>query len=221
MQHRSFSLDRGLEKVVTKAVAKAVTKAVAQNKKFLLFLCVSLLIISLLCSCNNNDIDCYYAYFEETAFIFVYKQNQNTLYEIELPLETILLWGKSAGLSSIPIAMRNYVGLSESGLLVGTSQSLQTLRDMLDVMGMDRDGDANSSKRLQTLVENVSLLSKKPLSDNMNTLCGQDVSKALKVIENMTPKTLYYDARGLFSTEDLNFSQRYFTQWLGQVLGGY
>ena len=193
----------------------------AQTKKFLFFLCVSLLMVSLLCSCGDSNLNCYYAYYEDTAFIFVYKQDQNTLYEIELPLETILLWGKSAGLSSIPIAMRNYVGLSESGFFVGSSQALQTFRDLLDVMGLDREGEANNSKRLQTLAENVSLLSKKPLLDNMNKLCGQDVSKAFKVIENVTPKTLYYDARGLFSTEDLNFSQRYFTQWLGQVLGGY
>ncbi len=197
-------------------MAKEVAKSKTQ-----LFLCVVLLVISLLCSCNNSNPQCYYAYYEDTAFIFVYNQEQNTLYEIELPLETILLWGKSAGLSSIPIAMRNYVGLSESGFFVGSLQSLQTLRDLLDVMGLDREGEANNSKRLQTLVENISLLSKKPLSDNMNKLCGQDVSKAFKVIENVTPKTLYYDARGLFSTEDLNFSQRYFTQWLGQVLGGY
>jgi hypothetical protein len=191
------------------------------NKKIVLIICALFIAFSLLCSCTDSNMNCYYAYFEDTAFIFVYVQAQNTLYEIELPLESILLWGKSAGLSSIPVAMRNYVGLSEDGLLVGTSDSLQTLRDMLDVMGLDAEGEACSSKRLQTLADNVLVLSKKPLSDNMNKLCGQDVSKAFKVIENVTPNTLYYDARGLFSTEDLNFSQRYFTQWLGQVLGGY
>ncbi len=192
-----------------------------QTKKFLFFLCISLMVIFLLCSCTSGNLECYYAYFEDTAFIFVYKQDQNRLYEIELPLESILLWGKSAGLSSIPVAMRNFVGLSESGFLVGTSQSLQTLRDLLDVMGLETEGEASNSKRLETLSNNVLVLSKKPLSDNMNTLCGQDVSKALKVLENTVPSTLYYDARTLFSTEDLNFSQRYFTQWLGQVLGGY
>ena len=202
-------MERRLEKVVAKA------------KKFLLLLCISFLMASLVCSCTNDNLECYYAYYEDTAFIFVYKQDQNTLYEVELPLETILLWGKSAGLNSIPIAMRNFVGLSENGFFVGTSQALQTLRDLLDVMGLDKEGGSSSTKRLQTLVDNIAVLSKKQLSDKMNTLCGQDVSKAFKIIEGMNPTTLYYDARTLFSTEDLNFSQRYFTQWLGQVLGGY
>ena len=187
-------------------------------KRALIILICTLILLS---SCSDDNMDCYYAYFEDTAFIFVYEHSNNTLYEIELPLQSILLWGKSAGLSSIPVAMRNYVGLSEDGFLVGTTQSLQTLRDMLDVMGLDTEGENSSSKRIQTLIDNVTVLSKKPLSDNMNTLCGQDVSKAFKTLETASPKTLYYDARTLFSTEDLNFSQRYFTQWLGQVLGGY
>ncbi len=189
--------------------------------KFGKLLIILICTLALLTSCADDNRDCYYAYFEDTAFIFVYEHSNNTLYEIELPLQSILLWGKSAGLSSIPVAMRNYVGLSEDGFLVGTSQSLQTLKDMLDVMGLDREGEAGASKRLQTLTENVSVLSKKPLSDNMNKLCGQDVSKAFKILGTVTPNTLYYDARALFSNEDLNFSQRYFTQWLGQVLGGY
>ena len=187
-------------------------------KKVVVLLICALVLLS---SCSDDNMDCYYAYFEDTAFILVYEHSNNTLYEIELPLQSILLWGKSAGLSSIPVAMRNYVGLSEDGFLVGTTQSLQTLKDMLDVMGLDVEGEASSSKRLQTLIDNVSVLSKKPLSDNMNKLCGQDISKVLKVLETASPKMLYYDARNLFSTEDLNFSQRYFTQWLGQVLGGY
>ena len=186
--------------------------------KVIIVLICTLLLFS---SCADDSMECYYAYFEDTAFIFVYKHRDNTLYEIELPLETILLWGKSAGLSSIPVAMRNYVGLSEDGFLVGTKQALQTVRDMLDVMGLDSEGETGNSKRIQTMIDNVSVLSKKPLLDNMNKLCGQDMTKAFNTLEEAFPKTLYYDARTLFTTEDLNFSQRYFTQWLGQVLGGY
>ncbi len=189
-----------------------------KSGKVIILLICTLLLFS---SCTDDGMECYYAYFEDTAFIFIYKHSDNTLYGIELPLESILLWGKSAGLSSIPVAMRNYVGLEEDAFLVGTKQSLQTLKDMLDVMGLDSEGAVGSSKRIQTLIDNALVLSKKPLLDNMNKLCGQDMTKAFKTLEEAFPKTLYYDARTLFSTEDLNFSQRYFTQWLGQVLGGY
>jgi len=187
------------------------------------FFCILLVVLSLfcLCSCKGTIKNCFYAYFEDTAFIMVYDRNENILYEVILPLEPILLWGKSAGLNSIPVAMRNFVGLKEDGFLVGTSSSLQTLRDMLDVMGVDEEGEPCGEKRLSTFASNVAVLSKKPLSDNMNKLCGQDMSKALKLLENKNPKTVFYDAQTLFNNEDLNFSQRYFTQWLGQVLGGY
>ncbi len=187
----------------------------------ILFVLMAVVCLAVLCSCTSSNRDCFYAYFEDTAFILVYDRNQDTLYEVILPLEPILLWGKDAGLDSIPVAMRNFVGLKESGFLVGTSISLQTLRDMLDVMGTDMEGEPSGAKRLATFADNVAVLSKKPLSDNMNRLCGQDMSKVLDVLENKSPNAVYYDAGGLFDNEDLNFSQRYFTQWLGQVLGGY
>lgn len=177
--------------------------------------------LALLCSCNASSRDCFYAYFEDTAFVLVYDKGEDVLYEVVLPLEPILLWGKDAGLDSIPVAMRNFVGLKESGFLVGTSTSLQTVRDMLDVMGADMEGEPCGSKRLATFAGNIAVLSKKPLSDNMNRLCGQDMSKVFGVLESKNPSTVYYDARGLFDNEDLNFSQRYFSQWLGLVLGGY
>ena len=187
----------------------------------ILFVLLCVMCLAVLCSCGSSSRDCFYAYFEDTAFVLVYDRNQDVLYEVILPLEPILLWGKDAGLDSIPVAMRNFVGLKESGFLVGTSTSLQTVRDMLDVMGADVYGEPSGSKRLETFAGNIAVLSKKPLSDNMNRLCGQDMSKVLDALENKSPSTVYYDARGLFDNEDLNFSQRYFTQWLGQVLGGY
>lgn len=193
-----------------------VIKRVSRTVFILIAVC-----LALLCSCNVSTRDCFYSYFEDTAFVLVYDKGEDVLYEVILPLEPILLWGKDAGLDSIPVAMRNFVGLKESGFLVGTSTSLQTVRDMLDVMGADTEGEPSGSKRLATFAGNIAVLSKKPLSDNMNRLCGQDMSKVLDLLESKNPSTFYYDARGLFDNEDLNFSQRYFTQWLGQVLGGY
>ncbi len=190
-------------------------------RKILLSVLVLFLILTSLCSCKSSKKDCFYAYFEDTAFILVYDHSANKLYEVVLPLEEILLWGKEAGLESIPVAMRNYVGLKETGFLIGTKESLQTLRDLLDSMENDEEGENSGAKRFETFAQNIDVLSKKPLSDNMNKLCGQDMTKALEILKNKNPETVFYDARELFYNEDLNFSQRYFVQWLGQVLGGY
>jgi len=190
-------------------------------RKIIILMLALFLILSALCSCKSSKKDCFYAYFEDSAFIIVYDHKINKLYEVVLPLEEILLWGKEAGLDSIPVAMRNYVGLKETGFLIGTKDDLQTLRDMLDEMGNDKGGENSGDKRIETFAQNIQVLSKKPLSDNMNKLCGQDMAKALEILKNKNPETVFYDARELFNNEDLNFSQRYFSQWLGQVLGGY
>lgn len=93
----------------------------------------------LICSCSSDSSICYYGYFEDTAYAFVYTPKTNSFNCIQLPLAEILLWGKESGLSSIPIAMGNYVGLKDSGFLIGTSDSLMTLKDMLDVLGSESE----------------------------------------------------------------------------------
>ena len=150
----------------------------------------------------------------------VYVPSSGTFYCIRLPLEQILLWGKASGLDSIPIAMRNYVGLKDSGFILGTADTLQTIRDMLDALGSESDEPASSGKRVDTMILKAPVLSKKPVSDKMNQLCGQDAENLLKLLADRTPKGLCYDAHAFFDTDDLNFSQRYFSQWLEQVLGG-
>ena len=42
----------------------------------------------------------------------------------------------------------------------------------------------------------------------------------LKLLSDKNPSCRCYDAQSIFNTDDLNFSQRYFSQWLEQVLGG-
>ncbi len=173
-----------------------------------------------LCSCSGGTNICYYAYFEDTAYALVYTPKTNSFYCIQLPLAEILLWGKESGLSSIPIAMGNYVGLKDSGFLIGSSDSLMTLKDMLDVLGSESEEPAGSVKRVETMVKQAAVLSKKPLSDKINQLCGQDGEKLLKLLAENNPSCWCYDAHSFFNSDDLNFSQRYFSQWLEQVLGG-
>lgn len=180
-----------------------------------------LLVLSFsLASCNANSSICYYAYFEDSAYAMIYVPKTNTLYGIQLPLEQILLWGKSSGMDSIPTAMRNYVGMKDKGFLLGTSESIASVKDILDALGSENEDAPSSAKRVKTLVEKASVLSKKPLLDKINQLCGQDVEGLLKLLAEKNPTCKCYDAQSIFNSDDLNFSQRYFTQWLEQVLGG-
>ena len=192
----------------------------AKGRVKILTLIMLLMLCSLLSGCDEDRYTCYYGYFEDTAYAFVLMEEPNTFYCIRLPLEQILLWGKASGLNSIPVAMRNYVGLKDSGFLLGTSDTLLTLKDLLDALGSDSEGNASDAKRVETMVEKAPLLSKKPLSDRINLLCGQDSEQLFGMLAEHSPDARSYDAHGFFDTDDLNFSQRYFTQWLEQVLGG-
>ena len=183
----------------------------------ILIACIALVFIT---SCTSTQNTCYYAYFGDCAFAMIYTPSSNSFYCIQLPLEQILRWGKASGLDSIPIAMRNYVGLKDSGFLIGNSDSLVAIRDILDVLGSESDEVASNTKRVQTMVQKAQALSKKPLSDKINQLSGQDSESLLKLLAEKNPDSWCYDAHSFFNTDDLNFSQRYFTQWLEQVLGG-
>ena len=191
------------------------------SKRCILFLISVVLLLSvLLVSCSSSQYTCFYAYFEDSAYAFVYVPSSNSFYCIQLPLEQILLWGKASGLDSIPVAMRSYVGLKDNGFLLGTSDTLLTMKDLLDALGSDLDEIPSNSKRVSTMVEKSSQLSKKPISDRISQLCGQDSEQLFSLLAEHSPKSFSYDAHGFFNSDDLNFSQRYFTQWLEQVLGG-
>lgn len=191
----------------------------SKRKLFSLILFVLLLSVVLV-SCSSNQYTCFYGYFEDSAYAFVYAPSTNRFYCIQLPLEQILLWGKASGLDSIPVAMRNFVGLKDSGFLLGTSNSLLTMKDLLDAIGSDSDEKPSNSKRVSTMVEKAAQLSKKPISDRISQLCGQDSEQMFTLLAEYEPTSISYDARGFFNSDDLNFSQRYFSQWLEQVLGG-
>ena len=191
------------------------------SKRCILFLVLGVLLLSvLLVSCSSSQYTCFYAYFEDSAYAFVYVPSSNSFYCIQLPLEQILLWGKASGLDSIPVAMRSYVGLKDNGFLLGTSDTLLTMKDLLDALGSDSDEIPSNSKRVSTMVEKSSQLSKKPISDRISQLCGQDSEQLFSLLAEHNPKSFSFDAHGFFNSDDLNFSQRYFNQWLEQVLGG-
>ncbi len=191
------------------------------NKSRTLILIMFLVLLcSVLVSCSSDRYTCYYGYFEESAYAFVLDREDNTFYSLRLPLEQILLWGKASGLDSIPVAMRNYVGLKESGFLLGTSGTLLAMKDLLDAMGSDSELSASDSKRVSTMVEKAFILGRKPIAEKISLLCGQDSEQLFVLLAQQRPESYSYDAHSLFNSDDLNFSQRYVTQWLEHVLGG-
>ena len=190
------------------------------NRRRILLIVLAVLLAVLFASCSSNQSTCFYAYFEDSAYAFIYLPKTNSFYCIQLPLEQILLWGKASGLDKIPIAMRNYVGLKDSGFLRGTSNTLLTMKDILDALGSDSDESRSNSKRVATMVDKASQLSRKPISDRISQLCGQDSEQLFALLAEHNPTCESYDAHSIFNSDDLNFSQRYFTQWLEQVLGG-
>lgn len=191
------------------------------SKARILILILSLILLSsVLVSCSSDQYTCYYGYFEDSAYAFVFVSGTNSFYSIQLPLEQILLWGKASGLDSIPVAMRNFVGLKDSGFLLGTSGTLLTMKDLLDAVGSDSDAKPSNAKRIATMVEKASILSRKPIADRISQLCGQDSEQLFTLLAEHRPTSYSYDAHSIFNSDDLNFSQRYFTQWLEQVLGG-
>ena len=191
-----------------------------KQKSNILSILVAIVILVSITGCSSSQNTCYYAYYGDSAYAMIYAPASNSFYCIQLPLEQILKWGKASGLDSIPIAMRNYVGLKDSGFLLGSPDSLRTIRDILDVLGSESDEPASNTKRVQTMVKQAQALSKEPLSDKINQLCGQDSESLLELLAEKNPDSWCYDAHSFFNTDDLNFSQRYFTQWLEQVLGG-
>ena len=170
--------------------------------------------------CRSGQDTCYYAYFGDCAYAMIYSPEEGAMYFIDLPLEQILRWGKESGLDSIPMAMRNYVGLKDSGFLLGNADSLSVLRDLLDALGSEDESQPSGRKRVETLVAKATVLNAKPLSDRIIQLCGQDAESLMKLLSEKNPQCVCYDAHSMFNSDDLNFSQRYFTQWLEQVLGG-
>ena len=181
---------------------------------------IMLAAVLFLTGCSSGQNTCWYAYFGECAYAMVYTPADNSFICINLPLEQILRWGKASGLDSIPMAMRNYVGLKDTGFLLGTPESLAGLRDILDALGSESDEQPSGGKRIRTLVADAGSLSRRPALDRLIPLCGQDVEGLLELLAEKNPQCWCYDVHGIFNTDDLNFSQRYFAQWLEQVLGG-
>ena len=176
-------------------------------------------VLSLFCmtSCTQSDNVCYYAFFGNTAFMLVYSEAKNTLYEINLPFESVLLWGKLTGTDSISTAIRSFAGLNEDGFLVGTPQVLTAVRDVLNALSPDSSKDELS--RLEVLCSRNDILGNSQLRMNMNRLCNTDFSILADTLLNRNAEVRFFDSASFLSGDDLVKSRAFFVKWLDQVIG--
>jgi len=186
-------------------------------KKRIICVILAVLMLFTFTSCEKSDDVYYYGFFGDTAILLLYSSNNNSLYEINIPLEQIILWGSKNGIENMGVAMHSYVGLPETGFMRGNPQVLTAVKDILNALSNTADNDSYS--RLQVLVNRPELLANPRLIENLNRLCGTDFTPLAKALASKMVDVYVFDAGTFLDTQDIVYSQSYFTRWLSQVLG--
>ena len=99
----------------------------------------------------------------------------------------------------------------------GNPQVFAALCDILNALSNTDNNDSLS--RLQVLANRPELLANSRLLENLNRLCGTDFSPLAKALASKTVDVYVFDAGTFLDTQDIVYSQSYFTRWLSQVLG--
>jgi len=186
------------------------------KKKFICAI-LAVMILFTFSSCEESGDVYYYGYFGDTALLLLYSSKNNGLYEINIPLEQLILWGSANGIENMGVAMHSYVGLQETGFMRGNPQVLAALRDILSALSPS--GNNDDLTRIQVIADRPELLSNSSLLENLNRLCGTDFSPLAKALASRNVETYVFDAGTFLDTQDIVYSQSYFTRWLSQVLG--
>ena len=180
-------------------------------KKLLAILTIVLL---LFVSCYRSSDICYYAYFEERAFILVYSSEKNTLYEIDIPVDILKSWGEINGQTSIRDIMTSFAGLQRTGFMSGSILTLEAIDEIIDTIAEKEP--QTSLQRLETVAANVKLFDNAVFLGNINRLTSTEIRPLVRVF-SMGPEICCIDS-GTFLPEDVEFAQKYFRQWINQVL---
>lgn len=177
-----------------------------------------LLILSLLLlltSCGIKRDVCYYAYFGDSAFLLTYSADKNTLYRIDIPVRTLAIWAKDNGYTNMKDVMRDYAQMKENGFIIGNSDTRQALDDILDALcGRHLQ---TTEERMNAFVRKASVLKNSSLIARMNNLCSTNLTDLARAVMTSNPKVCCLDA-GSFLMEDSLYSQKYFKEWLGQII---
>lgn len=175
----------------------------------------ALAVLVLLTSCTIAEDKCYYAYFGDSAFLLVYSAGKNTLYKVDIPMDCLVIWAKANNYTNMKDVMLDYVQLRSDGFMIGNVQTHEALNQIIDALAGQKL--ENSEQRLETIVKNRSVLKNTTFVENINKLCSTSLSDLAKIIVSKKPDICCFDT-GDFLMKDSEYSQKYFTQWLGQIL---
>lgn len=175
----------------------------------------ALIVLLLLSSCTLSKDCCYYAYFGDSAFIIVYSGSKNSLYRIDIPVDILVVWAKNNGYTNMKDAMLDYVQLRADGFIVGNKESHQALNEIINALAGRTL--TTSQEKMELISEKKNVIGNSQFVENINTLCSANLSELAKIIRTKDPLITCFNA-GEFLVNDSGFSQKYFTQWLGQIL---
>lgn len=181
-------------------------------KKLVLVLLTVLLVLS---SCTLNKNICYYSYMEDSAFLLIYSAEKNTLYRIDIPVNTLALWARDNGYSNMKNVMLDYVSLKEDGFIACSKETHKEINGIIEVI--IGSGYATTEQKMQAMVDKAYVFKEESILSSLNSLCSTDLSTLVKTVNSKKPEVCCIDA-GTFLMKDSEYSQRYFKIWLDQLL---
>lgn len=177
-----------------------------------------LAVLLLFCSCSSASDGCWYGFFGNEAYAFIYSSSKNTIYEVKLPLQSVISWGEQNNIGAVDQAVVKFCGIGADGILASSALNRNAFCDILN--SMDKTGERTPYSRLQAMVDNSVRLSQDPLASAMSRLLGSDIKPALRLIAENSPSACFLDATGYESEEDTVKVQKYVSTWLKQVING-
>lgn len=168
-------------------------------KKAFWILILTLLILT---SCSVSKDLCYYGFFSDQAYMVLYSEAKNTVYDIRLPLDSIVSWGLGNSNENIPNAIRSYIGINEEGFMYGNARTIEALCEINAVVKADPE-----------CLNDVEIL------NNITRICNADLSSLAQLVASNAPSYVSIDASGFTDDMDLESGRRYFRNWIKQVVG--
>ena len=129
-------------------------------------LLVLVLLLFVSCSTAKPESVFYYGFFSDRAVMVAYSASKNTVYDITLPLDSIIQWGFSHGIENVPNAIRTFSGYQDRAFMYGSPDTFNAICSINEV-----------------LEDSPSALKNSKLLANINTICNADFSALADIIE--------------------------------------
>lgn len=170
-----------------------------KKRLILLFLTVLTLLCAISCQEETTQTCC--AYFRDSEVLFVFSPESDKLYEIELPLNTMVLWASEKGFDSAKQMTDSFCGFKTGVFIVSDPITRMALTDIFSEL----DGD-------------YTLLCQQPLLSRINAILNTDISGICQAIVEYRPVLVKIDATSFLDSDDLEYSRDFFETWLKQLI---